>query len=64
MSAGAPCRAEALEEGEEVLAGDGVEAGARLVEDEQARPGHERAADEHALALALREDTPRRAAAR
>src|SRR5260221_8660400 len=45
--------AEALEELEKMLARGGVEAGAGFVENQEARPGHERAANEHALAFAL-----------
>lgn len=36
---------EAFEELEEMFAGDRIEAGARLVEDQQARAGHERPGD-------------------
>ena len=46
-------RAEAGEEAEEVFAGEGIEAGAGFVEDEEGRAGHEGAGDEDALALAL-----------
>src|SRR5271156_3807572 len=50
---------EAAEELQEVLARDGVESGAGLVEDHEARRRHQRASDQHALALALREKSPR-----
>ena len=55
---GAAFRAEALEEGEEVFAGEGIEAGAGFVEDEEGRARHECAGDEDALAFALGEDAP------
>ena len=51
-------RGEALKEGEEMFARDGVEAGAGFVEDEHGGLRHERAGDEDALAFALREDAP------
>ena len=35
-----------------------IEARARLVQDEQTRPGHQRAANQYALAFALRQDLP------
>ena len=54
----AALRAEALEKGEEVFAGEGIEPGAGFIEDEQRRAGHERAGDEDALAFALGEDAP------
>src|SRR5258705_8607199 len=41
-----------------MLAGDWVESGARLVEDKQARQRHQGAANQHALALALRQVSP------
>ncbi len=46
------------EELQEIFAGDGIEAGARLVENEQARARHESAGDEDALTLALGEELP------
>ncbi len=49
---------ELVEENEELCPGHGIEAGARLVKDEQAWPGHERTRDEHALTLALRQVGP------
>ncbi len=50
--------AEALEELEEMFAGGGVEAGAGFIENQQSWPGHERAANEHALAFALGKKKP------
>src|SRR5208282_4312378 len=50
---------EAAEELQEMLARDGVESGAGLVEDHEARRRHQRASDQHALALPLREKSPR-----
>src|SRR5258708_2104575 len=50
--------AKALEELQEMLARGGIESGARLIEDEQPWFGHERAADEHALAFALGKKQP------
>jgi hypothetical protein len=44
---------------EQTLAGDGIEPGAGLVEQEQVGVGHQRACDEHPLALALRKHAPR-----
>ena len=49
---------EALDELEEVFAGNAIEAGAGLVEDEEARTSHEGATNEDALALTLGEDAP------
>ncbi len=49
---------ESIEEMQEMLARHGIESGARLVEDQQPRPGHERAAHEDALALPLRQQHP------
>lgn len=49
---------EGFDELQKLFAGDGVEAGARLVEDEQLRFRHEGAGDEDALAFALRELAP------
>ncbi len=43
---------------EEVFAGDGVEAGAGFIEDEELGFGHQCAADEDALAFALGEEKP------
>src|ERR1700679_2871735 len=51
--------AEFLEELQEVFAGDGIEPGARFVEYQQRRSCHQGASDEHALALSLRQNTPR-----
>ena len=51
--------AEAVEELEKLFAGNGVEAGAGFVEDEEFRFGHQGAADENALAFALGEVLPR-----
>jgi len=51
-------RREPLHEAEEMLARDGIETGARFVEDEHGGLCHERAGDEDALAFALREDAP------
>ena len=48
-----PAPGDAVHEPEELLPGDGIEPRARLVEDEEPRPGHERARDEDPLALAL-----------
>ena len=49
---------EFFQEAQKILAGDGIEAGAGLIEDEQARPGHEGAGDKDALAFALRKELP------
>ena len=49
---------EEAEEVEKVFAGDGVESGARFIEEEEAQTGHEGTADEDALAFALGEATP------
>ena len=49
---------EGFDELQKLFAGDGVEAGARLVEDEQLRFRHEGAGDEDALAFALGELSP------
>ncbi len=51
--------AEAVEELEKLFAGNGVEAGARFVEDEEFRIGHQGAANENALSFTLREMLPR-----
>jgi hypothetical protein len=51
---GVALASEPLDELEEVLARDRVEPGARLIEDQETRPPHQRSADENALALALR----------
>ena len=50
---GAGLAGEAVEELEEVFAGNGIEAGAGFVEDEQLGFCHQGAADENALAFAL-----------
>src|SRR5256885_1220276 len=50
--------AEAFEELEEVFSCDRVKTGARLVEDEDGRAGHQGAADEYPLPFALRQVTP------
>jgi hypothetical protein len=42
-----------------MFARDRVESGARFVENEHARRGHQSARNEHALALALRKHAPR-----
>ena len=49
---------EHVHEAQEFLAGDRVQPRAGLVEDEEPRPGHERAGDQHPLALALRKVSP------
>ena len=49
---------------QEVLAGDGVESGARLVEDHELRRGHQGSANEDALAFALGKKSPRTIAER
>ena len=53
-----PAGAQALEEGEEMFARHGIESGAGFVENEQAGFGHERAADQDALAFPLAEHLP------
>src|SRR5258708_1421734 len=50
--------AKALKKLEEMFARGGIESGAGFVENEQAGAGHERAANKHALAFALREKKP------
>ena len=49
---------EALDEVEEQFTRDGIQPGAGLVEDEQARAGHEGPGDEDALPFALGENGP------
>lgn len=49
---------ESIEKTQKFFARDGIEAGARFVENHQARAGHERAGDEHPLAFTLREKLP------
>ncbi len=55
---------EAAQELQEVLAGDGVKSGARLVEDHELRRGHQGSANEDALAFALGKKSPRTIAER
>src|SRR2546430_2705524 len=50
---------ETIEELKEMFARDGVEPGARLVENQHRRTRHQRATDKHTLAFALREKSPR-----
>ena len=49
---------ECLQKAEKLFTGDGIQAGARLVENEQPRASHESAGDEDTLALALGEKLP------
>jgi len=49
----AALRSEAFKKGEELLAGDRIETGARFIEDEQAGPCHQRTGDENALTFPL-----------
>ncbi len=49
---------EAFEELQELLARDRIEPRAWLIEDQQLRLRHQRASDQHALTLALREKSP------
>ena len=49
---GAPLLVDAPQHAEQLVAGDGVELGGRLVEQQQPRPGGERRAERHALELA------------
>lgn len=51
-------RAKLLHEGEEVGARDGIEAGTRFVENQEARAGHEGARNQDALTFALGEVDP------
>src|SRR5690349_16955903 len=51
--------ADALEELQKMFARGGVETGAGFIEDKQARFGHQGAANEDALAFALRKHEPR-----
>ena len=50
---GVSLSAQPIEELEEMFAGHGVETGARFVENQHRRIGHQRAPDQHALAFAL-----------
>ena len=50
--------AQALDELEEMFAGRRVQTGAGFIQNQQTRMRHERTADEHALAFALREIDP------
>ena len=49
---------EPIEKTQKIFASDGIEAGARLVENQKARAGHEGARDEDALTFALGEELP------
>src|SRR2546429_6327466 len=51
--------AETIEELKEMFARDGIEPGARLVENQHRRTRHQRATDKHTLTFALRKDGPR-----
>ena len=56
---GGPALPQPLDHAEKMLAGRRIESGARFVEDQDPRMRHQGAGDEHPLAFALGEDTPR-----